>query len=406
MPALRVFSNICALRELEICNTVANSPYYGDESPIAALATGPGENALALIRISGPNSVALLSYVFSRPKKLRAAPGNSIVHGWICAPPARPGSEAPLIDEVLVSVYRAPQSYTGEEGADISCHGGTAVVKAIMNVLIAAGFRESLPGEFSFRAFMNGKLDLTRSESVMELVKAKTDTGREHAVGRLSGRLQGEIAALNRQLVEVLAEAELHLDYDDTELAAQGRFADRLPGRERVENILERLQALADTWQRERLYQEGKLAVIAGRPNAGKSSLFNALLGEDRSIVTDIPGTTRDWIEAFIAIGGIPLRLADTAGLRDTASFQDKTGQVERIGIERSRELLDSADLVLYVIDGAQGIHHDDVVFLNAHAGQAADHPASLILLWNKADIAPLYEDAKALAIAGTPLAV
>jgi tRNA modification GTPase len=375
---------------------------------MAALATPPGESALALIRCSGPGSVALLSAVFSRPAKLCAAPGNTLVHGWIRNPPPLQG----LIDEVLVAVYRAPKSYTGEEGADISCHGGAAAAKAVMAALRAAGFRESLPGEFSFRAFMNGKLDLTRSESVMELVRAKTERGREHAAARLAGRLGEEIAALKGALVEALAEAELHLDYDEGEFEAPGTEGPsaswpgasspgaNLPGRPRVEAALERLRALAGTWGRERLYQEGALAVIAGRPNAGKSSLFNALLGEDRSIVTDIPGTTRDWIEALVAIEGIPLRLADTAGLREDSGSGDR---IERLGIERSLELLDRADLVLYVIDGAQGLQAADEAFLRAGGAQGgaggearggaggaqggAGRP--FILVWNKADLAP-----------------
>ncbi|MDR2178029.1 MAG: tRNA uridine-5-carboxymethylaminomethyl(34) synthesis GTPase MnmE [Treponema sp.] len=370
-------------------------PFYGDESPIAALATPPGESALALIRASGPGSVALLATIFSRPAKLREAGGNSVVHGWILAPRG-PGSGktgeagetgkagenagAERIDEVLVSVYRAPKSYTGEEGADISCHGGAVVVRAVLEALKTAGFRESLPGEFSFRAFMNGKLDLTRSESVMELVQAKTCEARERAVGRLAGRLQREIAALSRCLLEALAETELRLDYDEEELGFSG---EGLPGRELVENALDRLRKLTAGWPGERLYQEGALAVIAGRPNAGKSSLFNALVGEDRSIVTAAPGTTRDWIEALVNIRGIPLRLVDTAGLRETGG-QAALDRAEELGILRSRELLDKADLTLYVINGTQGPRDEDRAVL----GAVRSRP--LIPLWNKADIAPL----------------
>ncbi|MDR0642030.1 MAG: tRNA uridine-5-carboxymethylaminomethyl(34) synthesis GTPase MnmE [Treponema sp.] len=355
---------------------VMAKPCYGDESPIAALATASGESALALIRCSGTGCVELLSKVFSRPAKLRSAGGNTIVHGWI-----RRGGES--IDEVLIFVYRPPRSYTGEEGADISCHGGTATARALMDVLRAAGFRDSLPGEFSFRAFINGKLDLTRLESVMELVQAKTGEGRRRALGRLSGRLREEIAALRGLLLEILAEAELYLDYDETELSLPGD-AGSLPGREKAEGALERLRNLAGTWGRERLYQEGALAVIAGRPNAGKSSLFNALLGEDRSIVTEIPGTTRDWIEAAVSIGGIPLRLTDTAGLRGAG--EPEPDRVERIGVQRSRELLEQADLVLYLIDGSRGFQDDDEAFL----AKPASRNTPLLLLWNKADIAPL----------------
>jgi tRNA modification GTPase len=366
-------------------------PFYGEESPIAALATAPGESALALIRCSGSGSAALLSRIFSRPAQLRSAEGNRIVHGWILKPPEdRGGGDLP-IDEVLVSIYRAPKSYTGEEGADISCHGGAAAAKAVLAALRAAGFRDSLPGEFSFRAFMNGKMDLTRAESVMELVGAKTDEARSRAVSRLSGRLQGEIAAVKEQLITALAETELHLDYDEAELSLPGEAAPPgagfFPGREGAEAALKKLRALAAAWGRERLYQEGALAVIAGRPNAGKSSLFNALLGEDRSIVTEIPGTTRDWIEAVVSVGGIPLRLADTAGLRefDGPDLSDRN-RVEQIGIQKSRELLDRADLTLYLIDGTRGPDAGDLAFLRARGGKP------LLLLWNKADAAPLPE--------------
>jgi tRNA modification GTPase len=379
-------------------------PFYGDESPIIAPATPPGESALALIRCSGPRCVELLAGVFSRPAKLRAAGGNRIVHGWIQTREGEP------VDEVLVSVYRAPRTYTGEEGADISCHGGTATVRAILEALRSAGFRDGLPGEFSFRAFMNGKLDLTRSESVMELVKARTGEGRRRAVSRLSGRLRGEIAAIKTRLVEILAETELHLDYDGTELSLPGEGGEgvlpaaNMPGRDLAEEALGRLRNLAGTWGRERLYQEGALAVIAGRPNAGKSSLFNALLGEDRSIVTESPGTTRDWIEATVSIGGIPLRLADTAGLRGAGEPADPAGRgtegpeewgpeipgtadrVEQIGIRKSRELLEQADLVLYVIDGGWGLQNGEEALI----GTLANRAAPLFLLWNKADIAPL----------------
>jgi tRNA modification GTPase len=355
-------------------------PWYGDESPIAALATPPGESALALIRCSGPGSLALLSAVFSRPRKLREAPGNSIVHGWIRFPQG-----GDRIDEVLVAVYRAPKSYTGEEGADISCHGGFAVAGAVLGALKAAGFREGLPGEFSFRAFMNGKLDLTRSESVMELVRARTDSGRQRALDRLAGKLRGEIAALKGRLVEALAETELYLDYDEEELGIPGGGSG-LPGRALVEEALGGLERLAAGWPGERLYQEGALAVIAGRPNAGKSSLFNALLGEDRSIVTGEPGSTRDWIEALVNIRGIPLRLADTAGLREA----EGPDRAEELGIRRSRELLERADLVLYLVDGALGPREEDRAFLKNRGAL----PSPLIPVWNKADLARPPENA------------
>jgi len=240
---------------------------------------------------------------------------------------------------------------------------------------------------------MNGKLDLTRAESVMEVVAAKTNKGRELALRRLSGVLQREVSAIKALLVQVLAGTEIYLDYSEDEFlgaansdsgadGASDEEAGRLPERALAEEAAQRLAVLAELWSRERLYACGALAVIAGRPNAGKSSLFNYLIREDRSIVTNVPGTTRDWIEASISVDDIPLRLADTAGLRN-----DEVGEAEQIGIQRSLELLDKAALALYVIDGAEGITAADREFLAARRTAAPDQP--LVLIWNKADIAP-----------------
>jgi len=370
-----------------------NSAYYGDGEPIAAIATPLGESALALIRTSGggeggeggQSAIKLLARVFSRPRSLLSAPGNSIVHGWIVEKNAAGGSGKKL-DEVLVSVYRAPRSYTGEDGADISCHGGIAAVKAVMAALKRAGFREALPGEFTFRAFMNGKLDLTAAESVMEIVAAKTGRARDNALRRLAGALEREISAIKNLLVEILAGAEIYLDYSEDEfLSPDGdEEASRLPGRKTAEEAARRLKALSELWRRERIYAEGALAVIAGRPNAGKSSLFNYLLAEDRSIVTDAPGTTRDWIEALVSVEDIPLRLADTAGLGEPSN---EISEAERIGINRSLELLDKADIVLYVIDGSAGVTEGDGEFLSRRKETAPRQP--LLVLWNKADLKP-----------------
>jgi len=361
---------------------------YGDTDPVFALATPLAESALALIRTSG--AIDLLARVFSRPEKLLSAPGNSTVHGWIVDP-----EDAKKIDEVIVSVYRSPRSYTGEDGADISCHGGIAVVKAVMASLKKAGFREALPGEFTFRAFMNGKLDLTRAESVMELVAAKTGRGREQALRRLTGALEREISEIKTQLAEVLAGTEIYLDYSEDEFfdpsndsndEKNDEQAGRLPVRDLAEKAAEGLKLLAANWRRERIYAEGALAVLAGRPNAGKSSLFNYLICEDRSIVTSAPGTTRDWIEALISVEEIPLRLADTAGLRGPGfSGLEEETEAERIGIQRSLELLDRADLVLYVIDGAEGFTGEDREFLSARKEAAGKKP--ILILWNKADL-------------------
>ena len=346
---------------------------YGNDSPITAFATVPGNSALTLIRCSGKGSIELFASVFE-PKKIKDAPGNTIVHGWIV-------SKEKKIDEVLISIFRAPKSYTGEDSIDISCHGGSACSKAVMNELLSAGFRSALPGEFTFRAFLNGKLDLTKAESVMEIVCAKTEISRRHAAARLSGSLLNEINEIKNALVKILSGAEIYLDYSEDEISAdEEEAAGILPEQELAQKTLLRLQKLCAAWKMERLYQEGVTAVIAGRPNSGKSSLFNALLKEDRSIVTETPGTTRDWIEAWVSVKGIPVRLIDTAGLRESLNH------VEKIGIERSRQFLEEADIVLYLIDGALGFTDDDKEFLLKRSEKAEQ----LLIIWNKVDLAPL----------------
>jgi len=351
---------------------------YGDNSPIAAFATAIGNSALTLIRCSGKGAIDLISPLFA-PQRIKDAQGNTVIHGWIVL-------DSEKIDEVLVSVFRAPKSYTGEDSLDICCHGGTAAGRAVMAALKSAGFRNALPGEFTFRAFMNGKLDLTKAESVMELVSAKTETGRRHAVSRLCGSLETEINEIKKTLVELLCGAEIYLDYSEDEISADTDEANgKLPNQDIALAALARLKKLSASWQIERIYQEGVTVVIAGRPNSGKSSLFNALLKEDRSIVTEVPGTTRDWIEAWISVEDIPVRLIDTAGLRESAD------SVEKLGVQRSRELLKEADLILYLIDGAQGVTKEDSDFIAGHINENGGQ--TLLLLWNKADITPLPQN-------------
>jgi tRNA modification GTPase len=372
---------------------ISGSAMYGDESPITAFATTPGNSALTLIRCSGKGAVELAASVFA-PDKLRRAAGNTVIHGWVVKRKNNSEEEdIEKIDEVLISVFRAPKSYTGEDSLDICCHGGHSAGKAVLDILKTAGFRDALPGEFTFRAFINGKLDLTRCESVMEVVSAKTQTGRRRAVSRLSGSLETEINEIKKLLVEVLSGTEILLDYSEDEITADAdEIAAELPKRDIAIHVLTQLKKLSSSWQLERVYQEGVTLLIAGRPNAGKSSLFNSLLKEDRSIVTDFPGTTRDWIEAWVSMEGIPIRLIDTAGLRESAD------NVEKIGMERSLKLLQEADIVLYLLDGTEGITGEDRDFINKLEQTAqrnivcssAVFGSRSILVWNKCDIAPL----------------
>jgi tRNA modification GTPase len=341
---------------------------YSDGAIIAALATAPAVSALAIIRLSGSGSLEALAKIFSRPQALHDAPGNTIVYGWIL-------DGAMRVDEVLISVYRSPKSYTGEEGADISCHGGNSAVMAVMKQLFNAGFREALPGEFTFRAFINGKLDLTKAESVMEIVGAKNSMALSHAAGRLSGVLQTEIDRIKSLIVRSLAETELNLDYSEID----GIDGEGLPARDFIEDALLSLKKLVQNYSYEKLFRQGALVVLAGKPNAGKSSLFNLLVKEDRSIVSDIPGTTRDWIENWISLDGIPLRLVDTAGLHNSDNM------VEKIGIERSKEFLQSADLVVYMIAADNPQIKNEMSEIKK---LLMEQDYKIIFVWNKSDIA------------------
>ena len=330
-----------------------NSAGYTPEEPIAAIATALAPAALGIVRCSGKGVIELLAPLFSRPKALLSAEGNTIVYGWLTEPAAGQGAVGRRIDQVLVSVFRSPRSFTGEDMVEISCHGGPGMVTGILRLLTSHGFRAALPGEFTFRSFINGKADLTRAEAVQEIIAAKTDTSRGRAAGRLAGGLFQELDEIKSLLRETLAALEAEIEYPEDEEAIADAFDSS-----QLQEARRRLASLCASWSCERLYQDGVRVVLCGRTNAGKSSLFNTLLKEDRSIVSDIHGTTRDWIEGWVSFGGIPARLFDTAGLRESDD------EVERHGIQRTQDLTAEADLILYVVDSTVGLTEEDREFL------------------------------------------
>ena len=330
-----------------------NSAGYTPEEPIAAIATALAPAALGIVRCSGKGVIELLAPLFSRPKALLSAEGNTIVYGWLIEPAAGQGDVERRIDQVLVSVFRSPRSFTGEDMVEISCHGSPGMVTGILRLLTSHGFRAALPGEFTFRSFINGKADLTRAEAVQEIIAAKTDTSRGRAAGRLAGGLFQELDEIKSLLRETLAALEAEIEYPEDEEAIADAFDSS-----QLEEARRRLASLCASWSCERLYQDGVRVVLCGRTNAGKSSLFNTLLKEDRSIVSDIHGTTRDWIEGWVSFGGIPARLFDTAGLRESDD------EVERHGIQRTQDLTAEADLILYVVDSTVGLTEEDREFL------------------------------------------
>lgn len=381
---------------------------YTPDEPIAAIATALAPAALGIVRTSGKNCVELVAQIFSRPDALRKAEGNTIVYGWLmrnvsvsdetsasasasasaetsasasgAAQRAAPSEKNPQertvqqqtaqerIDEVLVSVFRAPKSFTGEEMAEISCHGGPAVVQAVYNALLANGFRAAEKGEFTFRAFINGKTDLTRAEAVREIIESKSDASRSRAAGRLAGNVYTEIECVKKLLVDTLAAIEVSIEYPEDEETISDSFDS-----EQLVVAKASLRQLVDSWQSEKLYQDGARVVLCGRTNAGKSSLFNELLKEERAIVSNIPGTTRDWIESWTSFSGIPVRLFDTAGLRETEDV------IEKQGVELTHSLTQDADAVIYLCDVNEGLTDDDLEFLCA-----CEKP--VIFAWNKCD--------------------
>ncbi|MDR1785433.1 MAG: tRNA uridine-5-carboxymethylaminomethyl(34) synthesis GTPase MnmE [Spirochaetaceae bacterium] len=341
-------------------------PAYTPDEPIAAIATSLAPQALGVIRTSGKGAIELAARVFSRPKALVNAPTGTVRHGWIIRN-GRP------IDEVMAAVFRAPKSFTGEDTVEIYCHGGAAPCTGIYRLLLETGFRAAEPGEFTLRAFLHGKTDLTRAEAAAEIIAAKTDAARERACGRLAGALFEELRAVKTLLLHTLAALEAEIEYPEDENAIPSRFDDR-----DLREAEGRLRALLDSWTCEKLYQDGARVALCGRTNAGKSSLFNLLLKEDRSIVSNTPGTTRDWIESWTSFGGLPVLLYDTAGIRESED------PVEKAGVERTRDLLAQADALVYVIDGAQGDGPDgeDAAFIRE--AEAGGKP--LVIALNKAD--------------------
>ena len=316
---------------------------YSDEDTIAAISTSPGAGGIGIIRISGAMAVQAADNIFRISTK-RAADINTVArmsshtlkHGYIIDPETHE-----MIDECMLSLMKAPRSYTKEDVVEINCHGGSAVMRKILSLIFKSGVRPAEPGEFTKRAFLNGRIDLSMAEAVMDIINAGSEAGRKAAAAQLSGRLKHEINGIREKLKLCLAEIEVALDYPEYEMDEDTASAAMIL----LSETKEILSGLSKTFYRGRIIKEGIKTAIAGIPNAGKSSLLNLLSGRERAIVTDIPGTTRDTIEEAVDLEGIPIILTDTAGLRET----DDT--VEKIGVDRSYEAIEGSDIVLFVAD-------------------------------------------------------
>jgi tRNA modification GTPase len=340
---------------------------------IVALATPPGEGALSIVRLSGEDALAVGDSVFRGRTRLARAASHTVHHGRIVE------SSGETIDEVLATVFRAPHSYTGEDAVEFSCHGGLVVTQAVLEELRKAGARPAEPGEFSRRAFLNGKMDLSQAEAVADLIASASERARVVSIRQLEGRLGARVRELRASCISLCALLEVDLDFAEEGLEVIGR--DEI-GR-RIHEILRSIREMSDSYSSGRIAREGVSVVLAGKPNAGKSSLFNALLKEDRAIVTPHPGTTRDTIEERTSINGLIFRLIDTAGLRQAAD----PAEVE--GVQRTRAIIRRADIILLVEDSSIPLKRDEIE--STLAGLIADQ--KLIVALNKSDLPPQRVD-------------
>lgn len=336
---------------------------------IAAISTPMGEGAIAIVRLSGDQAFDIGDKVFKGMKgnSMKDFASHTIHYGHIIDPDTEQ-----VVEEVMVSVMRGPKTFTREDIIEINCHGGLVSVNKVLQLVLKNGARLAEPGEFTKRAFLNGRIDLSQAEAVMDLIRAKTDRAMNVALNQMEGRLSNLIRKLRQEILETLAHVEVNIDYpeyDDVEEMTHNVLL------EKSKHVRDEIDKLVRTSEQGKILREGLSTVIIGRPNVGKSSLLNSLVHENKAIVTDIPGTTRDVIEEYVNVRGVPLRLVDTAGIRETEDI------VERIGVERSRQVLKEADLILLVLNYADQLTPEDEQLFEAVRGM------DVIVIVNKTDL-------------------
>ena len=341
------------------------------EDTISAIATALGTAGVGIIRMSGENSIAVAEKIFDKP--LSSAPDRKIIFGHVKTPAGE------IVDEVLVLIMRAPKSYTRENVVEIQCHGGVEVLREILSLTFKAGARPAERGEFTKRAFLNGRLDLSQAQAVLDVIQAKTSTALSVAQNQLAGKTSAKIRAIRTEILDVLAHIEALIDFpeDDIDDAVTSELDAKILAQ------IDAVKIFLANQRSGRILREGLETAIIGKPNVGKSSLLNFLAETDRAIVTDIPGTTRDSIEEFVSIRGVPLKIIDTAGIRNSDN------PVEKIGIERARDCAARAELILALFDGSREISAEDLEILKLIDGRSA------IILLTKADLPRAIDTAR-----------
>ena len=337
------------------------------DETIAAISTPHGTGGIGIIRISGDKAFQIAARLYAGKKPFNDIKTHTINYGRILNP-----LNGDMIDEVLLTKMKGPHTFTKEDVVEVNCHGGTVVMLRILELIVKAGARPAEPGEFTKRAFLNGRLDLSQAEAVIDLINAKTTEGSRAAAAQLEGKLSEKIKSSRNKLIGLIAHIEVTVDYpehDIEEITGRAVYEDAL-------NIQESLAEIAESFDKGRILREGIRVVIAGKPNVGKSSLLNELAGKNKAIVTDIPGTTRDIIEEYVSIKGIPVKLADTAGIRKTAD------PIEKIGVEKAEGAMEAAELIILMLDASRGLDEEDKSIIRKLSGKKT------IYIINKTDMA------------------
>ncbi|HEA0026878.1 TPA: tRNA uridine-5-carboxymethylaminomethyl(34) synthesis GTPase MnmE [Staphylococcus aureus] len=338
-----------------------------DLDTITSISTPMGEGAIGIVRLSGPQAVEIADKLYKGKHLLNDVPSHTINYGHIIDPESKE-----VVEEVMVSVLRAPKTFTREDIIEINCHGGILTINRVLELTMTYGARMAEPGEFTKRAFLNGRIDLSQAEAVMDFIRSKTDRASKVAMNQIEGRLSDLIKKQRQSILEILAQVEVNIDYpeyDDVEDATTEFLL------EQSKEIKQEINRLLDTGAQGKIMREGLSTVIVGKPNVGKSSMLNNLIQDNKAIVTEVAGTTRDVLEEYVNVRGVPLRLVDTAGIRETEDI------VEKIGVERSRKALSQADLILFVLNNNEALTQEDYTLYEVVKNE------DIIVIVNKMDL-------------------